>query len=519
LLTSLLGLFATQNLVSHRAAYQPDDSTRVYTVPYIIDTAAANEMAGIRVHWPVVSANSNNVQMVDDFKNGISLGTTDKDVSAKYKVDDKEPLSHLGVSLKWGDKEKSMKSHIVRGMPFGTVQYVGGVLPSLYSYNGPASDVLVDDDKELKCGVMEGKAGPTMQVNNEVRLHFVNSDFTWALFFSSPVEISCAVSEGDEKTRQFQLDVVSYDESKVDGPLTVRLALLDQCTTGKSDITQHCLEKGKWKNQKEYEQLLKESASVFPTSPQLDFDYPESDSQEAKIAIDWGARTTIKGNDTEKLLMFAMPHHQDSLKNSSGVKITDQCIDTFHGSTCLVLGDSWLLTENLGSPMSFTAPRPPEAASIPALADALSEDIHYRLSDNMLRGAADTYFSGKILARLGRVIMIASELKQLASQNVEGIYTDVDVKSLSLSVEAAASAELPSDEDIATAVEQLKHGVEIWINGNAEAPYVYDKSWGGLVNCGCTYHGKGDKGVCNNTFPECPALVDVNEDFGNGKFW
>lgn len=510
----------TQNLVSHRAAYQPDDSTRVYTVPYIIDTAAANEMAGIRVHWPVVSANANNVQMVDDFKNGITLGTTDKDVSPKYKVDDKEQLSHLGVSLKWGNHtDKKMTTHIVRGMPFGTVQYYGGVLPSLYSYNGPASAVLVDDGEELKCGVMKGKAGSTVQVNKEVKLHFVNSDFTWALFFGSSVEISCDVSEGDEKTRQFQLDVVSYKKSEEGGePLTVRLALLDQCTTGKSDIPQHCLERAEWKNQKQYVQLLTKSAHVFPSSPQVEFTYPESDDEEeAQMTIDWGARTMSQGDkaDKDKLIMFALPHHQDSLNSS----VTNQCINTFHGSTCLVTGDKWALKEDLGSPMSFTAPRPPEPKMIPALADALSDDINYKLSPNTLRGAADTYFSGKNLARLGRVIVIATEMKNLAAKNVNGVYSDVDDSSLSLSMEAAASADLPSDEEISDAVEQLKEAVEVWLSGKAEAPYVYDKSWGGLVNCGCTYHGKGGTGSCNNTFPNCPALVDVNKDFGNGKIW
>ena len=257
-------------MVSHRAAYQPDDSTRVYTVPYIIDTAAANEMAGIRVHWPVVSASTNNVQMVDDFKNGITLGTSDKDVGAQYKVDDKEDLSHLGVSLKWGSENKSIKTHIVRGMPFATVQYFGGALPSLYSYNGPASAVKVDGS-ELECGVMKGKAGPTMEVQKEIQLHFINSDFTWIVLFSSPVKVSCAVTEGDEKTREFKLDVVSYKDPEEGHPLTTRLALLNQCTTGKSDIKDHCLENAQWTDQKKYEQLLKDSAGVYPSSPQLDF--------------------------------------------------------------------------------------------------------------------------------------------------------------------------------------------------------------------------------------------------------
>ena len=40
----------------------------------------------------------------------------------------------------------------------------------------------------------------------------------------------------------------------------------------------------------------------------------------------------------------------------------------------------------------------------------------------------------------------------------------------------------------------------------------------GFVNCGCKYtfkKGHEAEGSCNNTFPECPAIEDVNEDFGN----
>jgi endo-1,3(4)-beta-glucanase len=174
----------------------------------------------------------------------------------------------------------------------------------------------------------------------------------------------------------------------------------------------------------------------------------------------------------------------------------------------------------VSTPQSFTARRPPEAEAIPALADAIAQDIHYSLSNNMLRGAADTYFSGKILSKVARVILVASELKKLSTgiKEVQMLYDDIDEESLSLSIQAATLVDLPSDEDIIAAVEQLKKGVQIWLNGEAEAPYVYDRSWGGLVNCGCNFVGKGDKGVCNNTFPDCPALADVNEDFGNGKF-
>jgi len=533
-------LSSSQNLVSHRAAYQPDDSTSVYTIPYIIDTAAAaaaTGMSGIRVHWPVLQASTNNMQMVDDYKNSISLGTVDESMisassSPPYTV--LEPLSPLGVSLRWGDSatsnrdddnKKSMTSHIVRGMPYATMQYHSGVLPFLHSYNGldatTADEGLKIDDGEgkLKCGV--GEAGTAATIQNEIQMHFINSDFTWIVFFSQPVTVTCEMSEGDEKLRDFRLNVVSFGEKEED-PLTVRLALLDQCTTGKSNIQQHCDEKSKWKDRKEYEKLLREGAHAFPSSPQIHFDFLDrpSEADDAQMIIDWGALTTTKTGiaDKSKLLMFALPHHQDSLDSNL---VTKQCTNTFHGSTCLVQGESWKLTESVGRKMSFTAPRPPEPSAIHDLADALMDDIHYRLSSNLLRGAADTYFSGKLLARLGRVIEIASEMKLLATSSfdeMKSLYDDIDDdEELSESMEAAASVDLPSDGDISRALEQLKEGVAIWLGTKAEAPFIYDKSWGGLVNCGCRYVGKGEYGVCNNTFPDCPALEDVNEDFGNGR--
>jgi hypothetical protein len=306
------------NLVSHRAK-NPDESTRAYTTPYIIDTNAALNMPGMRVHWPVMSATDRNVQMVNDFKNGISLGTLDKDVKRSYNVDDSEDLSLLGVSLKWGQETKTMVTHIVRGMPYGTMRYLGGVLPSLYSYNAPASPPLIDGSKKLECGVMGGKVGEKAVVNKEIQLHFLNSDFTWVVFFSKPVEIRCAVSEGDPAVAEFQLNATSYDVSEVE-PLTVRLALTDQCTTGKSNIQQHCLEKVEWKDQEGYAQLLRSSASVFPSSPKIDFQYPGSDSddQEARMTIDWNARSSDgASNTTDELIMFSLPHHQETLESDN----------------------------------------------------------------------------------------------------------------------------------------------------------------------------------------------------------
>jgi endo-1,3(4)-beta-glucanase len=420
-------------------------------------------------------------------------------------------------------------------MPYATMTYQGrGLYPSLYSYSGLASDVAIDDNgtSSLKCSTADDGKGNTVPVQKHMKMHFINSDFTWIVFFSKPASVRCHMSDGDEFTRDFTLSVLEDD-------ITVRVALLNQCTTGKSNIQQHCSEKAQFDDQQRYEQLLMDHAHILPTNPVIDFSYGnnnssnDNDNVATDMIIDWRAKevttdgnnrtapTNDEGYDTSNdgLLMFALPHHQEALVGADK-KLTKQCTFTFHGETCLVLGSKWVLSQAVGRPLSFWAPRPPRADIIPTLAEALSKDIQYRLAANLLRGAADTYFSGKILARYARVIVIADELRQLKTGDgsLQSMYDDADEEWLQSSIKAAASVNLPTDKQIDTAIGFLKKGVEAWLDSDAEAPFVFDETWGGLVNCGCRYVGKGEHGYCNNTFPDCPALVDVNEDFGNGYY-
>mmetsp|Transcript_19302 Transcript_19302/g.47724 ORF Transcript_19302/g.47724 Transcript_19302/m.47724 type:complete len:898 (+) Transcript_19302:60-2753(+) len=507
------------NLVSHRAKNHPDESTKVYTVPYIIDTAAAGDMAGINVHWPITQTSTNNVQMVHDAMNAVALGTLG--LNSSYHVDQKENLSALGVTLRWDDDDAEedafMKTHIVRGMPYATMIYSGGILPSLFSYNGPADNPVIDGSTELVCGQYKDKKisnATSATVQEKIQLHFINSDFTWMLFFSQPVEVECGTTPGDEKLAQFQLNVKSY--SKDDEELLVRMALMDCCTTGMANIKQHCAERNQLLGG--YAELIEQSSSVFPTSPAVHIEYPSSESENktTHLQFDWKPDSVDDSSDNEELLMFAMPHHQE--KMLEGGQVTKHCVNTFHGKTCLVKGSKWSLTEDLSQTQSFVARRPPVASAIESLASSLSDELELELPDNLHRGAADTYFSGKILSRVARTIVIASELRELAEagDDLESKY-DVDDEYLESSIAAVSKVELPSQTKIDNALEDLKSCVQVWLE-EPEAPYLYDESWGGLVNCGCEYKGKGPHGKCVNTFPDCPALTDVNIDFGNGYY-
>eukprot|EP00548_Thalassiothrix_antarctica_P007286 CAMPEP_0194136194 /NCGR_PEP_ID=MMETSP0152-20130528/6219_1 /TAXON_ID=1049557 /ORGANISM="Thalassiothrix antarctica, Strain L6-D1" /LENGTH=922 /DNA_ID=CAMNT_0038832747 /DNA_START=183 /DNA_END=2951 /DNA_ORIENTATION=+ len=526
------------NLVSHRAAYKPDDQTRVYTVPYIIDTASPYPgMEGLRVHWPIVQASDRTVQMVDDYKNVLCLGaegfvgsdSDDTGIDGSYKVKD-GPLSPLGVGLEWGDS--TMSTNIIRGMPYASMEYNNTAVPTIYSYNGLSSDIQIDRDSPFEPETSEQPkvvcGENVVSVERHLHLHIEGSDFTWMVFFSKPVKVSCTTPNGETNPllQDFKLSVLENDdEDEESSSLVIRVALMNQCTTGHSTIQEHCMEKNAQPDQEGYERLLKAHAHVLPNSPTIDFEYSTTsdvndNDDVAKIHIDWDATSTL--DSSEELLMFGLPHHLESLSASGESNTTDFCVNSFHGHTCLVASSKWTLEESLGAPLSFLAPRPPKADLVPVIAEYLSDDILFQLADNTLRGASDTYFSGKLLARLARVLVIATELDSLAeassAEDVRDYYGDATTEMLEDSIAAASKVNLPSSEKFDAALDQLTKAVTVWLKSDAEAPYIYDESWGGLINCGCIYVGKGDRGHCNNTFPDCPALASVNEDFGNGYY-
>jgi endo-1,3(4)-beta-glucanase len=68
------------------------------------------------------------------------------------------------------------------------------------------------------------------------------------------------------------------------------------------------------------------------------------------------------------------------------------------------------------------------------------------------------------------------------------------------------------------ALTRLRQGVEVWLNGSSESPFLYDRAWGGMVMCGCMYIYENGVGSCANKFPDCPALTDAGQNFGAGFY-
>ena len=411
-----------------------------------------------------------------------------------------------------------MYSSITKGMPYATMVYqklqsVGDqgeiLLPSVVAEISLAKNPTVDDsDKEVPC---HPKAEP-FRVEREVKLFFGKSDFTWLVFVSEPVLMQCVVDE----IGRVILQVVGWDqEPETERDLVMRVALLEMCSSGTEPVWCH-QEKmhptALLLGQGHYGTQLRTHANHFPgRNSAFRYSVEEETSDGAgtvaTLTFDWDAQDMsdialhpIPANKTA-ILAYALPHHFDIIVQSPPADHDIYCVNSLIGPTCLYEGSVWELKEDIPE-IGFRASIPPAPWSIPALAASLEVDIHYKLPKYYQRGAGDTYFSGKMLARLARVLLIAEEVKDLCSESVPN----------SEYSEACRGVSLPSQTDVDSALDRLRSSVEVWINGTAETPFVYDSAWGGAVSCGCLFNGK--KQNCDNKFPECPAFGDPGLNFG-----
>lgn len=135
------------------------------------------------------------------------------------------------------------------------------------------------------------------------------------------------------------------------------------------------------------------------------------------------------------------------------------------------------LPSHPSQPPSITPPPPPPSFyDRTLLLSSIEQDLSFRIPLNYMLGAGDMYFSGKMLARLSRVLLVAEEF---------GVKEEKD-----------GSHAYVSDDLFQAALQHLREGVEIWLNGSAISPLLYDKDWGGLSMCGCLY--RAETSTCYN---------------------
>jgi len=430
-------------------------------------------------------------------------------------------------------------------MPYATMKYIfangehevrkvdshkTSVLPTIITQMGLRDKPIIDESTQMTC-LEDPVKSPILEVQREVEASFWPNDSTWIFFFSRPVHVRCVASQNS-----FQLQVVDLigNSSRLLAGneaehLFVRVAVANGETKNKKSVVA-------------YKSLLRQHANAIPgKNVKVNYSFKSTGNDvipsAAQMEFDWDQQVIRSDKNTSKdkstsLLMFALPHHFDQMDLNRDEN-DPSCLQSLQGDMCPVVGSKWSLMEELED-LSFRAPRSPSHEAIPDLVKALNEDIKFRMPEYFQRGVGDTYFSGKMLARLGRILLIAEELNELqqAQRSKDKMIQVSSVRRNQLhddkedddkedeetlkTMEALRDSILPNDTTFLAALDHLRSSVEIWINGTAEAPFIYDEVWGGIVNCGCLFNDK--TWTCNNRFPNCPALSDAGLNFGNGFY-
>lgn len=358
------------------------EANRVHTIPYILDTVGP--IVGIRMHYPNVLCYGTVVQSAFVSFHGVTLGTADEGFTRRYQVDEATLGSKLGIGLRWDkqnfvmNSQEFMRSSILRGMPYGTMEYGNGVLPTIASET-VAMPPLVDGTTRMQCGSLDPIKNQILDTNStsflvkrDVELFFPESDHTWMVFFSKPVFVQCYINlnkiaaavslpPGAASTRdivnpnafQLRVDPTRNYGMETNQNLIVRIALANNCTTGSN--VNFCYQ-NRARDQSTFMSVLRDHADVYPTIPTVKYAFsdpegglrPEApDAKSAYLFFDWAAKS-VKDKSTDDLIMFALPHHIDilrQLRGQSSNEMIGHCVHSLHGNTCLVKGGLWAMEE------------------------------------------------------------------------------------------------------------------------------------------------------------------------------
>eukprot|EP00980_Cylindrotheca_fusiformis_P007333 scaffold1525_cov142-Cylindrotheca_fusiformis.AAC.133 len=479
-----------QNLLMLGENEEPSGAHKAYAMPYVVDVAG--RIPGLRIHTFQKVTTFNTVNLNTNVPHALTLGAAldvrQQDSTQQFFTSSKaysvKSATPLGVTLQWD--YFPMTSSIVKGMPYATMVYAPfdrdeeqkNILPTIYSDVQLFGALVVDGTSSINCS-----ADVQIAVEQEVQLRF-QSGITWMLFFSRPAQLQC-----QKAGSRFFLQVV--DDSSVDDSLVIRAAMV----VPRDDQNQNEEEFSS-----EYKTFLKQHSNIYPGENTRVQHAVSDDKLYGSLVFDWDAQEMRKDSGNGELAMFALPHHQDKLKDDVQ---EDLCTISLLGPLCPILGGSWSMVEDIPE-VSFQAPRHPDPEVLPAIAEALATDIAYQIPANFQLGAGDTYFSGKALAKLARILLVHEEVNELC-QNPSEEYREVCID---------AMEHMPAEIEVTMALEHLQKSVEIWLHGDAESPFVYDPAWGGVVSCGCTY----SYGKCLNKVPNCPAFTDKQLNFGGGFY-
>ncbi|PSK42735.1 hypothetical protein B9Z65_5657 [Elsinoe australis] len=207
------------------------------------------------------------------------------------------------------------------------------------------------------------------------------------------------------------------------------------------------------------ETIYDNAAGVYATSTQI--------SGSASGTTGTYSMTFSKGGNTSRtLLMFALPHHIQTLTSGGTTNIKLQT--TTKGTATAIIGDSWTFAEpDLPTDIGF-APWTPNDGTINSVSSAAQQLIVQAASSELTQdidgqsNLNSMYFSGKGLAKFAAIIFATNDI----GKNKTLAYTGL---------------------------QRLQASFATFVNNKQIYPLVYESAWGGVVSSG-TYQ-TGDSGL------------------------
>ncbi|KAM0716275.1 hypothetical protein Q7P37_007720 [Cladosporium fusiforme] len=210
------------------------------------------------------------------------------------------------------------------------------------------------------------------------------------------------------------------------------------------------------------------AAGAYPTSGSIS---GTTDGTHGRYTMSWKKG----GAEDRELLMFALPHHMQSLSNETKGGVTDvKLMTTVKGNSVAIRGDSWTLEENnLPVDMEF-APWQPGHGSIRALSaeakalinEAATSELRQNMSE--MSDLDSMYYSGKELGKYASIVFAANDMAQNASLAQDGL-------------------------------DRLKTAMARFVDNKQKFPLVYEEGWGGAASSAS--YDTGDSGQdFGNTF-------------------
>ena len=211
----------------------------------------------------------------------------------------------------------------------------------------------------------------------------------------------------------------------------------------------------------EQEQSYDSSAGAYPTGASL---AASVDGSSASYSLRWG-----KGGADAPLMMFALPHHVESMDEDTSSKRTNiQLQTTTKGLSTGVAADAWTMVEpNLPTSISF-APWDVETGSTQSISAAAKDKINSAGASDLAQdmdqqsNLNSMYYGGKALSKFATAIYAVHDLSG-----------NTDVAGAGLS--------------------KLKDAYARFAGNTQQYPLVYESAWGGVVSTAS--YDENDPGV------------------------